>query len=119
MSMVGRLSKGNHMSGKVRVGVNGYGVIGKRIADAVRMQPDMELIGVSDVVSDYRIKTAVTLGIPVYASLDDKSAAMSDAGIPVVGGMQEFLRGLDVVVDCTPSGIGAGNLEQYREHGVK
>ncbi len=107
------------MSGKVRVGVNGYGVIGKRIADAVRMQPDMELIGVSDVVSDYRIKTAVTLGIPFYASLDDKSAAMSDAGIPVVGGMHEFLRGLDVVVDCTPSGVGADNLAHYREHGVK
>jgi glyceraldehyde-3-phosphate dehydrogenase (NAD(P)) len=104
---------------KVRVGVNGYGVIGKRIADAVRMQPDMELIGVSDVVSDYRIKTAVTLGIPVYASLDDKSAAMSDAGIPVVGGMHQFLHGLDVMVDCTPAGVGAGNLEHYREHGVK
>jgi glyceraldehyde-3-phosphate dehydrogenase (NAD(P)) len=45
------------VSAIVRVAVNGYGVIGKRVADAVRMQPDMELVGVSDVVSDYRIKT--------------------------------------------------------------
>jgi len=34
---------------KVRVAVNGYGVIGKRIADAVAAQTDMELFGVADV----------------------------------------------------------------------
>ncbi len=41
---------------KIKVGVNGYGIIGKRVADAVRLQPDMELVGISDVVSDYRVK---------------------------------------------------------------
>ncbi|MFO7539153.1 MAG: type II glyceraldehyde-3-phosphate dehydrogenase, partial [Chloroflexota bacterium] len=35
---------------KIRVAVNGYGIIGKRVADAVRVQPDMELVGVADVV---------------------------------------------------------------------
>lgn len=107
------------MSEKVRVGINGYGVIGKRVADAVRLQPDMELVGVSDVVSDYRIKTATVLGIPVYSSLDDSTAAMTSAGVPVVAGFHSFLDGLDVIVDCTPAGIGAANLAHYREHGVK
>ena len=37
---------------KVKVAVNGYGVIGKRIADAVGLQEDMELVGVCDVMSD-------------------------------------------------------------------
>ena len=41
---------------RIRVAVNGYGVIGKRIADAVAAQEDMELVGVADVVSDWRIK---------------------------------------------------------------
>lgn len=44
---------------KIQVAVNGYGVIGKRIADAIVVQDDMELVGVSDVVSDWRIKVAV------------------------------------------------------------
>lgn len=44
--------------------VNGYGVIGKRVADAVRAQPDMHLVGISDITSDYRVKTAVVLGLP-------------------------------------------------------
>ena len=51
---------------KARVGVNGYGVIGKRVADAVRLQPDMELVGVSDIISDYRIKVAVRLNNMKY-----------------------------------------------------
>ncbi len=29
---------------KIKVGVNGYGVIGKRIADAIALQDDMELM---------------------------------------------------------------------------
>ena len=37
---------------RTRVAVNGYGVSGKRGAEAIRLQPDMELIGVADVVSD-------------------------------------------------------------------
>jgi glyceraldehyde-3-phosphate dehydrogenase (NAD(P)) len=36
---------------KTRVAVNGYGVIGKRVAAAVARQPDMLLAGVSDVVT--------------------------------------------------------------------
>ncbi len=104
---------------KIRVAVNGYGVIGKRVADAVRAQPDMELVGVSDVVSDYRIKTAVALGIPVYASLRDKQNDMKDAGIPIAGTLDGLLSEIDVMVDCTPKGIGAKNLDRYREAGVK
>jgi glyceraldehyde-3-phosphate dehydrogenase (NAD(P)) len=103
----------------VRVAVNGYGIIGKRVADAVRLQPDMELVGVGDVVSDYRVKAAVVLGLPVYASLSEKADEMKAAGIPVMGTLDDLLAQVDVVVDCTPKGIGARNLEHYRTAGVK
>ena len=33
---------------RIRVAVNGYGVIGKRVADAVRLQDDMALAGVAE-----------------------------------------------------------------------
>lgn len=104
---------------KVQVVVNGYGVIGKRVADAVRLQPDMELIGVSDIISDYRIKTAVTLGLPVYAALPEKAGEMKEAGIPIAGTLDDLLKQADVIVDCTPKRIGAANLEQYKAAGVK
>jgi glyceraldehyde-3-phosphate dehydrogenase (NAD(P)) len=51
----------------VRVVVHGYGVIGKRVADAVSLQDDMTLAGVADVVTDYRIRMAVARGYPLFA----------------------------------------------------
>jgi len=57
--------------------VNGYGVIGKRIADAITAQDDMELVGVADVVSDWRIKVAVAKGYPVFASTPESADATS------------------------------------------
>ena len=81
---------------KIRVAVNGYGIIGKRVADAVQIQPDMELVGVADVVSDYRVQTGAVLGLPIYASLPEKVEEMKAAGIPIAGGLDDLLAQSDV-----------------------
>ena len=104
---------------KVRVAVNGYGVIGKRIADAVALQDDMELVGVADVITDYRIRVAVERGYPVYAATVEARAAMEAAGIPVAGTLEDLLTQVDVVADCTPKKIGAQNRPRYEAAGVK
>lgn len=104
---------------RVRVAVNGYGVIGKRIADAVAMQDDMELIGVADVVSDWRVKVAVERGYPVFAAAEGSEQSMRTAGVPVAGGLDDLLGEVDVVCDATPKKIAAANLEKYRAAGVK
>lgn len=104
---------------KTQVAVNGYGVIGKRVADAVQAQPDMELVGISDILSDYRIRVASMLDIPIYASLAEKQEEMQEADLPVQGTLDDLLERADVVVDCTPKGIAAKNLDRYRAAGVK
>ncbi|MCZ7574302.1 MAG: type II glyceraldehyde-3-phosphate dehydrogenase [Ardenticatenaceae bacterium] len=104
---------------KARVAVNGYGVIGKRVADAVALQDDMELVGVADVVYDYRIRVAVERGYPIYASVPEKQAAMEVAGLSVAGNLGDLLRQVDIVVDATPKGIGARNKDVYEAAGVK
>ncbi|MEM1930657.1 MAG: type II glyceraldehyde-3-phosphate dehydrogenase [Sulfolobales archaeon] len=105
----------------VSVVVNGYGVIGKRVADAVLRQPDMRLVGVADVVADWRIKLAASKGLPVYASSADRVAEMAKKGLKVYGTLEELLRNgaVDVVVDCTPARVGARNRELYERYGVK
>ena len=107
------------MSNKVRVVVNGYGVIGKRIADAVAAQDDMELVGVADVVSDWRIKVAVERNYPVYASIPQAADQMRAAGIPVAGLLDDLLKQVDVVADATPKKVAAANFEKYKAAGVK
>ena len=53
--------KGKGRWDRIKVGVNGYGVIGKRVADAVHAQPDMQLTGVADIITDWRIRSAARL----------------------------------------------------------
>ncbi|WP_248243417.1 hypothetical protein [Microbacterium kunmingense] len=36
-------------------------MIGKRVADAVHAQPDMQLTGVADIITDWRIRSAARL----------------------------------------------------------
>ncbi len=107
------------MSNKVRVVVNGYGVIGKRIADAVSAQDDMELVGVVDVVSDWRIKVAAEKGYPIYAATPPAAGEMRAAGIPLAGVLDDALHIVDVVADATPKKIAPANFEKYRVAGVK
>jgi glyceraldehyde-3-phosphate dehydrogenase (NAD(P)) len=107
------------MSNKIRVVVNGYGVIGKRIADAVAIQDDMELVGVADVVSDWRIKVAVERGYPVYASTPQAVEQMRAGGVPVAGVLDDLLKKVDVVADATPKKVAAANFEKYKAAGVK
>jgi glyceraldehyde-3-phosphate dehydrogenase (NAD(P)) len=69
------------MAQRVRVGVNGYGVIGKRVADAVALQDDMELVGVADVGHDYRIRVALERGYQVFAATPEAREEMATAHV--------------------------------------
>jgi glyceraldehyde-3-phosphate dehydrogenase (NAD(P)+) (phosphorylating) len=111
-------SRGDHMN-HVRVGVNGYGVIGKRICDAVQQQEDMTLVGVADVAADYRTRTANALGIAVYAGDHDARAAMLERGVAVAGMRDELLKNIDVVVDCTPKHVAEANKAAYDSANLK
>ena len=102
-----------------RVGVNGFGVIGKRVADAVSKQNDMKLVGVSDVVGDYRVKLGQMKGYQIYASVPDKLPDMKKTGIEVAGTLEELVKKIDVIVDCTPAGFGAKNKAMYDKIGIK
>ncbi len=103
----------------IKVGVNGYGVIGKRVADAVTLQPDMELVGVADTATDYRLRLAGERNYPLFGSTTEAVGALEDAGFGPVGGLQDLLRQVDVVVDATPKNIGAANAPAYAAEGVK
>ncbi len=105
--------------GKIKVAVNGYGVIGKRVADAVTLQDDMELIGVCDIISDWRIKIAAKKGYPLFAFDDDYRKIMSEAELHVQGTLSDMLKQADLVVDCTPKKIATQNVEKFKEAGLK
>jgi glyceraldehyde-3-phosphate dehydrogenase (NAD(P)) len=104
---------------KVRVAVNGYGVIGKRVAEAIRLQDDMILAGISDVVTDWRMRVATGNGVTLYGATQDHAQAMKQAGLDVAGTLDDLLKQANVVVDCTPRKFGAKNAAAYGRAGIK
>lgn len=102
----------------IRVAVNGYGTIGKRVADAVAVQPDMELVGVAKTRPNYEARGAVDHGYPLYAAIEERADRFAEAGIELAGMVDELVAEADVVVDACPSGVGEANLELYAEHDV-
>ena len=107
------------MKGMIRVGINGYGTIGRRVADAVRKQKDMELVGATAAHPHYKYALANEKGIPLYA-LDMKSLeAFNGAGYSLKGTLNDLLQRVDVIVDGAPEDNGPVNRSAYQQAGVK
>ncbi|MGM0592127.1 MAG: type II glyceraldehyde-3-phosphate dehydrogenase, partial [Halobacteriota archaeon] len=100
----------------LQVGVNGYGTIGKRVADAITAQPDMKLVGVAKTRPNYEAEAAVRKGYPLYTAIPERAPQFQEAGVDLAGEVEDLILACDVVVDTTPSGIGAQNRELYEQY---
>jgi glyceraldehyde-3-phosphate dehydrogenase (NAD(P)) len=103
----------------IKVAVNGYGTIGKRVADAVAAQPDMEIVGVSKTKPSAEAYIAKMRGYPLYIADLAKKPAFDQAGIPVAGSVDDMLKKADIVIDATPGDVGAKNKPVYEKAGLK
>lgn len=104
---------------RIRVAINGYGVIGKRVADAVVAQDDMTLVGVCDVATDWRVAVGRAKGIPLFGATEEHRRSMEEAGLEPLGDLDELLELADLVVDCTPKNVAAPNVARYRERSLR
>jgi len=89
-----------------RVAINGYGTIGKRVADAVGKQDDMRIVGVAKTKPNYEAKMALAKGYVLYASNKDSLAKFDKAGVKVRGTLDDLLKECEIVIDCTPEESG-------------
>lgn len=103
----------------LQVAINGYGTIGKRVADAVRQQPDMEVLGVAKTRPNFEAETAIDKGFSLYAAVEEREHLFDEAGLEIAGPVEDLVDEADVVVDATPSGIGAQNKELYEEYDTR
>lgn len=73
----------------------------------------MELAGICDIIHDYSIRVAMEKGYRVFDSTPDRFDEMKASGVRVEGLLENLLEQADVVVDCTPKKIAAGNRALY------
>jgi glyceraldehyde-3-phosphate dehydrogenase (NAD(P)) len=104
---------------KVRVAINGYGTIGKRVADAVAKQPDMEVVGVAKTRPSFEAERAVERGFPLFVGGEGKASDFASAGLKVAGTVNDLLGKADVVVDATPDKVGKSNRALYDAANVR
>jgi glyceraldehyde-3-phosphate dehydrogenase (NAD(P)) len=103
----------------IKVGINGYGTIGKRVAEAVTHQDDMEIVGIVKTKPTYEIRGALDAGFPVFASTKAKIPFFEEKGVKVSGVTEELVDISDVIVDCTPGKIGVNNMAMYQKYNTK
>ena len=66
----------------IKVAINGYGTIGKRVADAVDAQDDMEIVGVTKTRPAFGCDLAVRKGYPIYCTFDEQERIEAWAADP-------------------------------------
>jgi len=104
---------------RVRVGINGFGTIGKRVADAVAKQPDMELVGVAKTRPSYEARRAMEKGYPLYITGGGNPEEFRAAGLPIAGTIHDLLGKVDLIVDASPDKVGQENRKLYEAAGVR
>lgn len=102
------------MRSMVRILVNGYGTIGKRVADAVSLQKDFELVGIAKTKPDFEAKLAIEKGYSIFCSVDKNIELFKKEGLDV-GKLEKAFNEADVIIDCTPDGIAAQNKILYQK----
>lgn len=103
----------------IKVTINGYGTIGKRVADAVAAQKDMKVIGVSKTRPNAEAFVAKQRGYPLYIADLSKKAAFEKVGLSVAGSIEDMCKAADIIVDATPGDVGATNKPLYEKLGKK
>ena len=102
----------------VKVGINGFGTIGKRVAYAVSKQDDMEVVGVTKTRPSFGASLAIEMGFKLYGVNKEAAKSMEDAGLKVEGTLDDLLEEADIIVDATPGKKGAAYKELYMSKGV-
>jgi len=102
----------------IKVGVNGFGTIGKRVADAITLQKDMKLVGITGHSYNFKLEVANKKGYKIYTLNGAKEfikmcSNSSRDCIEPVGDLNDLLDEVDVIIDGTPKTIGKENKEKH------
>ncbi len=106
------------MKSKVKVAINGFGTIGKRVAIAVNKQDDMIVSGIVKKKPDYNALFAKKNGMNIYTITEKDADEFRKKGIEVNGLIDDLLKESDIIVDATPDGVGETYKELYNKYGI-
>ena len=99
-----------------RVFVNGYGSIGNRIAQFIKDDPQIKVVGVGKFSPDDKVNDAIARGFDVYVP---QKRIESFKNYKIKGTIEDAISNCDLVIDGAPGGTGYANKKQlYEPKGV-
>lgn len=100
------------MKNMKRVFVNGYGSIGSRIAQFIKDDQDIELVGIGKYSPDEKVIDAISRGFRVYAP---KNKIDDFRNFKISGAIEDVISSCDLIIDASPGGIGYTNKKTLYE----
>lgn len=98
----------------VRIFINGYGNIGRRLASALSLDKEIQLVGVAKYTIDDKVKEALDNRFNVFVP-EQMIAAFKEKGYKVTGSIKEAAKQSDVVIDAAKEGGGYDNKKGLYE----
>lgn len=96
----------------LQVFVNGYGIIGKRLATALSKDKTINLVGIAKYSSDENTKEAINKGYNVFVP-DKSKKEFSEKGYNIAGSIEDAIKQADLVIDSAVEGKGFLNKKKY------
>ncbi len=98
----------------VRVFINGYGNIGRRLASALSVDKEIQFVGVAKYTVDDKVMEALDNHYNVFVP-KEMIGAFKDKGYSVTGAVEEAVGQSDVVIDAAKEGAGYDNKKSLYE----
>ena len=98
----------------VRVFINGYGNIGRRLAAVLSSDKEVQFIGIAKYTADDKANDAMDNGFDIYVP-DGMVNQFKEKGYDVTGVISQAIRGSDLVVDAAKEGGGYDNKKKLYE----
>lgn len=92
----------------VKVFINGYGNIGRRVASAFSRDKDIQFVGIGKYSIDEKLDEAIAKKFPVYVP-EEKMPEFRHKGYDISGTISNAIKQCDLVIDAAKDGFGFTN----------
>jgi glyceraldehyde-3-phosphate dehydrogenase (NAD(P)) len=96
----------------VKLFINGYGNIGRRLATAFNLDKQVNLIGIAKYSADERVKEAVSKGYKIFIPHSIEKD-FNNRKLEFSGYIEEAIEQSDIVIDASKEGLGFENKQKY------
>ena len=96
----------------VRVFINGYGNIGRRLASAFSHDKEIQFVGIGKYSIDNKVDEAFSKKFPVYVP-EEKVPEFKGKGYDISGTISDAIKESDLVIDAAKDGFGYSNKVNF------